>query len=209
MSVQVVGGLWADELPPCTPAATGATTAATSAAASDLAPTNTSTAYVIARAPWARAAAPPLQCPTGPQRHVRASVRQLAAAEVGVGGMSRTGEEGGELQRWHYGVAFTATCKGQYLVVTSLVGQQGLMATYYALSRSAQEQGKDAFSSETPWATGHSTVSLVAAHVWELNVNWPQDRSARYAGVCWRVLTYADVCWCMQAYADACWRVRV
>jgi hypothetical protein len=193
MSLQVVGGLWADELPPCTPAATAATSAAASAATSDLAPTNTSTAYVIASAPWARAAAPPLQCPACPQRHVRASVRQLAAAEAGGGGGSRTGEGGGGLQLWHYGVAFTATRKGQYSVVTSLVGPQGLMATYYALSRSAQEQGKDAFSSETPWATGHSTVSLVAAQVWDLNVNWPLDRSARY-GACWRFLAYADAC---------------
>eukprot|EP00960_Hanusia_phi_P015961 470550-Hanusia_phi.AAC.11 len=72
-----------------------------------------SLSFQLSIAPWARPAFPPLGCKTCP-RLVRS--QYLPSAEEGT-----------------YNVFYTPTRKGQYSVVTSIVGEFGLFATYYSM----------------------------------------------------------------------------
>ena len=74
-------------------------------------------AFQLSYGPWAKPAFPPLACPNCPRL-----VRSLytPSKEEGV-----------------YDVVYTPTRKGQYSVVTSIVGDVGLFATYYSMDVNA------------------------------------------------------------------------
>ena len=147
--------VWADEAGPCAPS-----------------PASEATSYVIATAPWTRPSMPPLQCSSCPPQ-VRASVHELdpaATARAAVAAnqdstpalaqaaLAAAGDRG-----WHYGVAYTATRKGQYSVVTSLVGEAGLMATYYSRP---DEVGRDDWSGDTASDGSIYGGAPVSAQAW-------------------------------------------
>ena len=165
-----LAAVWADQLGPCAHALNSTSTIQ----------------YRIATAAWARAGLGPLQCSSCPHI-VRASVNRLAssteaaaesaehaarqAEEVGIPAAKEAAAAAMADHGWHYGVSFTATRKGQYSVVTSLVGQAGLMATYYSLPQHVHE---DPFQSPSHLNPNHllstppltSGAAAVSAKVW-------------------------------------------
>ena len=168
---------WADGQPPCRP----------SAAQGAASPTGTT--YIIATAPWARPAMPPLDATSQPPQQVRAEVHELdpsaQAAAAAVERATASAEQQGipaavEAQEaaagdagWHYGVTYLATRKGQYSVVTSLVGAPGLMATYYSLP---SKVGADALGAQTPTAASLYAGGPVSAQRW--GAQWQHEQYA-------------------------------
>jgi len=106
--------VWEDKMPPCKPSSAEGATA------------STATKYIIATAPWARPAMPPLDATSQPPPQVRADVHELdtaasaidraiaSAEQKGIPAAVVVVEEAKGDARWHYSVTYTATRKGQY-----------------------------------------------------------------------------------------------
>mmetsp|Transcript_4481 Transcript_4481/g.6596 ORF Transcript_4481/g.6596 Transcript_4481/m.6596 type:complete len:923 (+) Transcript_4481:133-2901(+) len=171
--------VWPDALPACVPSP------AEAAAAGDV-------AYVVGSAPWARLALPPLDCLSCPQRHVRTEVQQLDAAghvsvraapsavaptsaQLHISGSTQHARTAGVDQGWHYAVSYAATRKGQYSVVTSLVGPPGLMATYYSAPTELDRDSAAHSSGGAP--TGTQVWGLQWQHQ-EYAVDWSSSRTS-------------------------------